>query len=89
MGSLARRETFPHNNNRSGKSRISAGTSPEDVFLFWLLLLPEGTDIAEAARDEIARLDRAAPLPPGPARLRELMAQTAKTGSPPIARKHR
>lgn len=50
---------------------------PEDVFLAWLLALPEGMDLAQAARREIARLDAAAPLGPGPARLRGLFIEAA------------
>ena len=57
----------------------SARTSPEDVFLVWLLGLPDGTDPARAARAEIARLDRAAPLAAGPRRLRELMVELTRT----------
>lgn len=55
-------------------------TRPEDVFLAWLLALPDGADTTEAARREIARLDRAAPLAPGPERLRQLMIELARAG---------
>lgn len=55
-------------------------TRPEDVFLAWLLALPDGADAAEAARREIARLDRAAPLAPGLERLRQLMIELARAG---------
>ena len=89
MGSVARPGTFLDGDRPSEPPRPSARTSPEDVFLLWLLQLPEGVDVAEAARIEIARLDRAAPLSPGPARLRELMAEAAETGPPRVARRHR
>jgi hypothetical protein len=32
--------------------------TPEDLFLAWLMRLPYGADISQAARLEIARLDR-------------------------------
>jgi hypothetical protein len=54
---------------RAGQGRLPA---PEDVFLAWLLGLPNDADVALAAHHEIARLDAAAPLPAGPKRLREL-----------------
>lgn len=57
----------------------AAQTRPEDVFLAWLLALPENADTAAAARREIARLDRAAPLGAGPERLRTLMVELART----------
>lgn len=56
----------------------SSQTCPEDVFLAWLLGLPEGTDPAQAALVEIERIDRAAPRGAGPQRLRELMAELAR-----------
>lgn len=31
--------------------------SPEDVFLTWMFSLPDGTDLPQAARIEIARID--------------------------------
>ena len=64
---------------RAAVSWPSAQASPEDVFMIWLLRLPDGTDVAEAARDVIARLDRAAPLAPGPLRLRALLEEAAAT----------
>jgi len=63
---------------RPAASWPSSRTSPEDVFLVWLLGLPDGTDPARAALAEIDRLDRAAPLAAGPRRLRELMAELAR-----------
>lgn len=55
--------------------RVRALPAPEDVFLAWLLSLPDDADVAAAARLEIARLDRKAPLSAGPLRLRQLMEQ--------------
>ena len=89
MGSIARHRTLPAREHPPGPSWPLAQARPEDVFLLWLLQLPEGADIAEAARKEIVRLDGAAPLAPGPARLRELMAEAVETGSPRVSRKHR
>ncbi|MCO5146759.1 MAG: hypothetical protein M9895_11360 [Aquamicrobium sp.] len=61
----------------------SPRTQPEDVFLVWLLGLPEGTDPAEAARIEIARID-AAELADGRLhRLRALFGALARTGGAP------
>ena len=60
---------------RGGHVWPSRRTRPEDVFLAWLLTLPSGADVAQAARREIARLDRAAPLDAGPERLRQLMME--------------
>ena len=47
--------------------------SPEDVFIAWLLWLPDGVDLPEAALQEVARLDRRPALPPGAERLRDLL----------------
>ncbi len=62
---------------------VSSMPSPEDVFLAWLLSLPSGADIAAAALIEIERLDRAAPLSSGPARLKSLMEQAVATAADP------
>jgi hypothetical protein len=35
-----------------------AQPAPEDLFLAWFLRLPHGADVTQAARLEIARLDR-------------------------------
>jgi len=47
---------------------------PEEVFLSWLMALPEAIDPALAADAEILRLDRYTGPHPGPARLRTLFA---------------
>src|SRR3546814_20121905 len=48
---------------------------PEDVFLAWLCSLPEGADIAAAARRAVARIERRAPLRPELQRLRDLFLE--------------
>ncbi|MDP3896068.1 MAG: hypothetical protein Q8Q62_05285 [Mesorhizobium sp.] len=62
---------------------VPAYCAPEEVFLAWLLWLPEGADMATAARREIARIDRvdnpADPL----VRLRTLLAGVARGLAPP------
>ncbi|RJG46903.1 hypothetical protein [Mesorhizobium sp. DCY119] len=50
---------------------------PEDIFLSWLLWLPQGSDIRTAAAREVARLDRRAPLPDGLRRLRGMFMLAA------------
>lgn len=80
MGSVARHGPFSTREQPSEPSWPSPQTRPEDVFLLWLLQLPEGTDVAEAARKEITRMDRNAPLSPRAARLRELMAEAIDAG---------
>lgn len=61
----------------------STRTEPEDVFLVWLLGLPDGTDPAEAARREIARIDAAGPADGRLHRLRALFGALARTGGAP------
>ncbi len=87
MGSVARRGTFSACAHPSEPSWPSAQTRPEDVFLLWLLQLPEGTDVAEAARKEITQMDRDAPLSPRATRLRELMAEAIEAGASRAARR--
>lgn len=57
-----------------------AATSPEGVFLAWVLGLADDEDARQAARREVARLDRtmaAAAPDPRILRLRELMLEVA------------
>lgn len=57
-----------------------AATSPEGVFLAWVLGLSEEEDASQAARREIARLDRTLTervQDPRILRLRELMLEVA------------
>lgn len=78
MGSSTQSGTPDVRQRRPAAQWPSSQASPEDVFLVWLMGLPADADVAAAARAEVARLDRAAPLRPGPARLRELMLEAAK-----------
>jgi hypothetical protein len=59
--------------------------SPEDIFLSWLLWLPDDADVPSAAADEVARLDRHAPLEPGAKRLRDLLLSAADMAENPIS----
>lgn len=52
--------------------------SPEDIFIAWLLWLPDDVDLPEAALQEIAKLDHRAALPPGAKRLRDLLLAVAR-----------
>ena len=53
----------------------AASASPEAVFLAWLLWLPPGREPRQAARAELARIDRhPRPLPPSARRLRAMFA---------------
>ena len=56
-----------------------AQASPEEVFLAWLIALPEGEDVAVAARKQIRRLDEATTVSPPLRRLRALLAEAAGT----------
>jgi len=77
MGSFRHSDAVRNDSEPAFAAEPSSGVSAEDVFLAWLLWLPEGVDVAVAASVEIERLDRAAPLSPRAARLRELMLQVA------------
>ncbi len=52
--------------------------SPEEIFLAWLLSLPDGVDPSDAAAAEIVRLDRARLRSPRGRRLRELFVAAAE-----------
>ena len=56
-----------------------AQASPEEVFLAWLIALPEGEDVAVAARKQIRRLDEATTVSPPLRRLRALLVEAAGT----------
>lgn len=77
MGSFARPDVLELEapETRAPASPPLAQASPEDVFLAWLVGLPEGADVVEAARAQIARLDRAVPLPAQALRLRALLEE--------------
>ena len=57
--------------------------APEDVFLVWLLDLPDGADLAAAARSEIARIDRSTLRNAKLARLRDLFVEAACSADAP------
>lgn len=80
MADPTRAGQAPAESSRPDARWPSAQARPEDVFLAWLLALPDDADTAEAARREIARLDRATPLGAGPERLRALMIELAQAG---------
>jgi hypothetical protein len=56
--------------------------SPKEIFLAWLLGLPDGVDASEAAAAEIARLDRTRLPSPQCDKLRELFVEAATCASP-------
>jgi hypothetical protein len=56
---------------------ISPLPSPETVFVDWLLWLPRDADLRAAAREQIALIDRRAPLHPDVQFLRTLLAAVA------------
>jgi hypothetical protein len=55
--------------------------SPEDIFLAWLIRLPDGVDPSDAAAAEVVRLDRARLRSPSRERLRELFVAAAKSAA--------
>ena len=55
---------------------LASSSSSEDLFLSWLMRLPEGADVARAARAEIARLDATEPTT-SLLRLRNLLVQAS------------
>lgn len=57
-----------------------AQASPEDIFLAWVIGLPDGTDVAAAARDRIIRLDEAGCASEPARKLRGLLEQAAEAG---------
>ena len=60
----------------------------EDMFLAWFFGLPENTDVAEAARIEIARIDRNALPCEQVSRLRTMLV-LASFPQPPMSRNRR
>jgi hypothetical protein len=60
---------------RAGPTPKISQPCPEDVLLSWLMWLPEGTDHAQAARKEIAKLETKGPLPQNLQRLRDLLLE--------------
>ena len=68
--------------------KVSEHRRSEDLFLAWFFSLPDSTDVAEAARIEIARIDRTAPPCEQVARLRTMLVQ-ATHPQPPMSRNRR
>jgi hypothetical protein len=56
--------------------------SPEEMFLAWLLCLPDGVDACDAAAREVVRLDCTRLRSPRGKRLRELFVAAAKCAVP-------
>jgi hypothetical protein len=77
MGSHWQSGAIERLGNRAASAEASTLSCPEDIFLSWLLWLPQGSDIRTAAAREVARLDRRAPLPDGLRRLRALLITAA------------
>ncbi len=68
---------------RSSANKTLAAVSPlpppEEVFVDWLMSVPHGTDIEEAARRQIALIDRRMPLHPDVQCLRAMLVAVAGT----------
>jgi hypothetical protein len=69
-------------NALSGMQRVEGSASPEEVFLAWLLSLPDSVDASDAAVAEIVRVDRAQLRSPRGKRLRELFVAAAECAVP-------
>ena len=63
--------------SRETLARISPLPPPEEVFFDWLVSVPHDACLEEAARREIARIDRRGLSHPGVQRLRLLLATVA------------
>jgi len=81
MGSLR-----PHPEAESGEGSPRSGrarpthTPPEEVFLLWLLWLPDGAEVKAAARSEIERIDASRADDPRTLRLKSLFQAVATYG---------
>jgi hypothetical protein len=62
--------------------RVEGSASPEEVFLAWLLSLPDSVDASDAAVAEIVRVDRAQLRSPRGKRLRELFVAATECAVP-------
>jgi len=63
--------------------RLTEGlASPEEIFLAWLLSLPDGVNVSSAATAEIVRLDHARLRSVRGKRLRELFVAAAECAVP-------
>lgn len=63
--------------DRSTAARISPLPPPEEVFVDWLLSVPHGADLEDAARRQIEIIDRLAPIHPDVRSLRVLLGCVA------------
>jgi hypothetical protein len=75
MGSQRLPGAAPRRNVHWGLASADAQPQPEDILIAWLLWLPRDADVAKAAADEVARMDKRPSLPGGAAYLRELLLQ--------------
>ncbi|MGC4026767.1 MAG: hypothetical protein QM744_17495 [Mesorhizobium sp.] len=57
------------------RAQSACPSSPEDVFLTWLLAQPAGTDLVRAANTEIHRLGNYEGVHSGPRRLLEMFVE--------------
>ena len=73
--------------NPATMAAISPLPPPEEVFADWLLSVPHGADLRQAARRQIALIDRRRSLHPDVQVLRVLLAAVAGTGvwTPPVS----
>lgn len=87
MGSQRQPDALPGRTMFWEPATAKAHPEPEDILIAWLLWLPRDADVAEAAVEQVARMDRKQPLPQGAARLRELLLQLVEgTGLPKFGR---
>jgi hypothetical protein len=77
MGSHWQSDAIERSAGSAASVEDPALSCPEEIFLSWLLWLPQGSDIRTAAAREVARLDRRAPLPDDLRRLRALLITAA------------
>ncbi|GGA80127.1 hypothetical protein GCM10011491_04280 [Brucella endophytica] len=61
------------------RRRAASQCTPEEIFIAWLLWLPKEADMAEAAAEEIRKLDRYQGALAGPRRLREMFVALVAT----------
>ena len=76
--------TIPKLSDSALRTILSAQglASPEEIFLAWLLSLPDEVDASSAALVEVARLDRVRLHSAPGKRLRELFVAATACGSP-------
>lgn len=87
MGSQRQPGVTPGRNMHGRPVGTGEGRQPEDILIAWLLWLPRDADVAMAAVEQVARMDRKQPLSQRAARLRELLLQLVEgTGLPNFGR---